>query len=93
MGERYIIMGRESCPFCIRALDLCSANQFEYIFLCYDNNLNILEDYKKFYNQETVPIILANNLETGYTKKVGGYTDLLDHTSSKSQDPNVKSKK
>lgn len=46
--------------------------------LDYAGREEILEDYKQFYNQKTVPIILANNIETGYTKKVGGYTDLLD---------------
>ena len=43
------------------------------------NNLDILEDYKSFHQQETVPIILANDKTTGHTFKVGGYSDLLEH--------------
>tara|TARA_R110000851_G_scaffold128682_2_gene261155 strand:+ start:179 stop:424 length:246 start_codon:yes stop_codon:yes gene_type:complete len=78
MTDRYIIIGRETCPFCVRSIDLCSASGQEYLFLNYDHDPVILEDYKDFHNQSTVPIILANNIETGYTKKVGGYTDLLD---------------
>ena len=60
------------------AADYCSATHNSYIFLDYESDQQLLEDYKAFHSQTTVPIILANNLETGYTKKVGGYTDLLD---------------
>jgi glutaredoxin len=83
MTDKYIIIGRQTCPFCIRAVDLCIAAKYEYLFLDYDHTPEILEDYKDFYGQSTVPIILANNIETGYTKKVGGYTDLLDTTEQK----------
>jgi len=79
MTERFIIYGRSSCAFCIHAADLCSAKKAEYLFLDYEEKREILEDYKQFYEQATVPIILVNNLDTGLTKKVGGYTDLLDY--------------
>jgi glutaredoxin len=79
MTDRFIIIGRNTCSFCIQAVDFCKANQKEYAFLDYGDSIQILEDYKEFYGQKTVPIVLANNLETGYTKKVGGYTDLLDY--------------
>jgi glutaredoxin len=74
---KYIIIGRASCPFCIMAADYCIANEAQYQFLDYESNAYILEDYKLFYQQPTVPIILANNLKTGIVTKVGGYTDLL----------------
>ena len=45
--------------------------------LDYVKNLELLEDYKVFHQQNTVPIILENCLETGYTKKIGGYSDLV----------------
>lgn len=76
-NNRFIIIGRSTCPFCVQADDFCRANKVESVFLDYVNQEHVLEDYKQFHNQETVPIILANDLETGYTKKVGGYTDLL----------------
>ncbi len=79
MTERFIIIGRSTCPFCVQAVDFCKARQKEYILLDYSKNREALEEYKEFHKQKTVPIILANNLETGYTKKVGGYTDLLDY--------------
>jgi glutaredoxin len=77
-NNRFIIIGRSTCPFCNQAVDYCNAKSAQSIFLDYVNQEHTLEEYKEFYNQKTVPIILANNLETGYTKKIGGYTDLLD---------------
>ena len=79
MTDRFIIIGRTSCPFCLRAIDYCTAKQAEYIFADYATRPEILEEYKEFHDQATVPIILANNLETGYTKKIGGYSELLEY--------------
>ena len=79
MTERLIIIGRSTCPFCVQAIDFCKATGRQFVFLDYKGSEEVLEDYKEFHSQKTVPIILANNLETGYTKKVGGYTDLLDY--------------
>ena len=79
MTDRFIIIGRLSCPFCVKAMDYCKAKQTEFIFLNYTESPEILNEYKDFHKQPTVPIILANNLETGYTKKVGGYSDLLEY--------------
>ena len=79
MVDRFIIIGRLSCPFCTRAIEYCKAKKAEYVFLNYTEKPETLEEYKTFHQQKTVPIILANNLETGYTKKVGGYSDLLEY--------------
>jgi glutaredoxin len=79
MTEKFIIIGRSTCPFCVRAVDYCTAKEREIIFLDYAEKEEMLEEYKQFHKHPTVPIILANNLETGYTKKVGGYTDLLEY--------------
>jgi len=75
--KRYIIVGRSTCPFCCMAADLCKAEKIQYVMLDYVKNLELLEDYKVFHQQNTVPIILENCLETGYTKKIGGYSDLV----------------
>lgn len=79
MTDRFIIIGRLSCPFCVKAIDYCKAKNAKCIFLNYSKNRDILEDYKSFYKQSTVPIILANDLLSGYTKKIGGYSDLLEY--------------
>tara|TARA_R100001510_G_C7617418_1_gene179191 strand:- start:504 stop:746 length:243 start_codon:yes stop_codon:yes gene_type:complete len=77
--DRFIIIGRSSCPFCTRAVEYCQAKQREYDFLDYASNPEILQEYKQFHSHSTVPIILANNLNTGYTKKIGGYSELLEY--------------
>ena len=77
-NNRFIIIGRSTCPFCVQAENYCSAKNVQSVMLDYAGRESILEDYKEFYGQATVPIILANDLKTGYTRKVGGYTDLLD---------------
>tara|TARA_A200000159_G_scaffold67039_1_gene62039 strand:- start:1810 stop:2052 length:243 start_codon:yes stop_codon:yes gene_type:complete len=79
MTERIIIIGRSTCPFCTKAVSYCEHKSVEKIYLDYALRPEILEDYKQFHNQATVPIILANNLETGHTKRIGGYSDLLGY--------------
>lgn len=79
MIDRFIIIGRLTCPFCVNAIDYLQAKGVQYFFLNYTDNQEELEEYKRFHDQPTVPIILANNLETGYTKKVGGYSELLEY--------------
>ena len=81
MTDRYIIIGRSTCPFCVMAEDLLKAKDIPCLFLDYVENLTILEDYKEFHNQDTVPIILKNNLSSGLTKRIGGYSDLLESLS------------
>lgn len=77
--DRFIIIGRTNCPFCVKAIQYCNAKQAEHVFLNYIDTPDVLEEYKEFHDQPTVPIILANNMLSGYTKKVGGYSDLLEY--------------
>lgn len=77
--NRYIVIGRSSCPYCKLAVDFLEDKVFQHEFLDYVDSRDILEDYKTFYKQDTVPIILSNNIKTGLTKKIGGYSDLMEH--------------
>ena len=76
--DRFIIIGRDSCPFCVKAIEYCRAKDVEYIFLNYTEKPEMLEEYKVFHKQKTVPIILANNMLSGHTKMIGGYSNLLE---------------
>ena len=78
MDKKFIIVGRSSCPFCSMALNLLDAHELKYTFLNYENKREFLEEYKVFYNQKTVPIIIGNDLASGRCEKIGGYTDLVD---------------
>tara|TARA_Y100001954_G_C15726631_1_gene561072 strand:+ start:783 stop:1043 length:261 start_codon:yes stop_codon:yes gene_type:complete len=77
--NRYIVIGRSSCPYCKLAVDFLEDMVFQYEFLDYVDSTDILEDYKTFYKQDTVPIILSNNIKTGLTRKIGGYSDLMEY--------------
>ena len=81
ISTRYIIVGRYSCPFCCMAIDLCTAKDLKTVFLNYESEQDILEDYKQYYKFETVPIILKNCLETGMVNFIGGYKQLVEHFS------------
>ena len=83
MDKKYIIIGRSTCPFCTQAADLCMALGIENQLLDYVGREFILEEYKEYYDQKTVPIILENDLSTGFTKKIGGYSDLLEITNGR----------
>ncbi len=79
MTEKFIIIGRSTCPFCIEAIRYCDAKNAEHKFLDYASRTHILEEYKQFHKHPTVPIILANHLDTGRVHLVGGYSDLLEY--------------
>jgi len=76
--KRYIIYGREGCPYCSFTQDFCAASDLPVVYLDYTNHTDALKDCMDFYKMKTVPVILENDLTTGHTRLVGGYTDLLD---------------
>lgn len=77
--KRYIIYGRDGCPYCCFAQDYCQAKDLEVVYLDYTGFAEELVDCMKFYKMKTVPIILENDLNTGLVRLVGGYTDLLEN--------------
>ena len=44
MTDRYIIVGRVSCPFCVKAVDYCKAKSAEFIFLDYVEMVRFLKN-------------------------------------------------
>ena len=41
-----------------------------------DNDIEFLSEVKEFYNHSTVPIIVENDIETGETSFIGGFSEL-----------------
>ena len=78
MDRRYLVYGTRSCFFCLRAEKELTAREKDFIFIDLAKESDFLQEAKTFYNQETVPIILENDLETGHTRLVGGCDDLLN---------------
>ena len=55
------------------------AKEKEVVYLDYTSNIEALKDCMSFYKMKTVPMILENDLNTGFTSLIGGYTDLLKY--------------
>jgi glutaredoxin len=77
--NRYIIYGRSTCPYCKKAVDFLDSKHKENIFFDFSDDPEAILDAKRFYELETVPIILENNNVSGHTKLIGGYSDLVEH--------------
>jgi len=77
--NRYLVYGRQSCPYCRKAIDLLSEKDKESIFFDFSEDPEAIQEAKNFYDQSTVPIILENNRSSGHTKLIGGYTDLVEY--------------
>lgn len=75
---RYLIYGLSLCQYCVLACEYLDSRNIEYVFLNMDEDLIGIREAKEFYGHNTVPIILKNNLKTGYVKFIGGYDDLVE---------------
>ena len=83
--EIYFVHGRESCPFCVKALDLLSSfkGSLTYVARFYDESeKDILLTEQSRWNWKTVPVVtIVSENENGdkVEKLIGGYTDLCKH--------------
>ena len=78
MASRFIVYGRESCPWCVRAVNFLDILRQEKVFLNMEEDREGLEEAKAFYKWRTVPMIIENNLDTGEVKFIGGYDSLKE---------------
>ena len=60
------------------ACDYLGACKKDYHFFDHHSDEIMLQRLKKFYSHPTFPMILENCLETGKTKFIGGYSDLIE---------------
>ena len=54
-NNRFFIIGRKSCPFCVHAIDFCKAKNYKYQFFDFSHNLEALEEYKANVHVLSVP--------------------------------------
>lgn len=76
MANRYIVYGRRTCPYCVKAVDLLESRGEENIFFDFSEDPEAITDAKRFYKVDTVPIIIQNNKIFGKTTLIGGYSEL-----------------
>ncbi len=72
---RFMVYGRSSCPYCVKAVSLLEEREEVYYFFD-EPDRSELDYTKTFYNSRTVPIIISNDTVTGETRLIGGYSDL-----------------
>tara|TARA_R100000008_G_C3582251_1_gene169376 strand:+ start:2335 stop:2577 length:243 start_codon:yes stop_codon:yes gene_type:complete len=73
---RYVVFGRESCPYCVDALSLLEEKHKKYNFINFEEDqAQVLQEIKNAYEWTTVPMIFE--VSSGVQIKfIGGFTDL-----------------
>ena len=76
----FIVHGRTSCPFCVKAVGLLESKNVAYIFSPIEGE--ILAEAKQRWAHKTVPIVVERDLhEVEYESLIGGYTELSEYLS------------
>ena len=72
--KKYILFIKESCPFCVLALELLEELGLEYNVITVNGNIILAEQAKKAFDWRTFPIVLLQDEDS--LKLIGGFTDL-----------------
>tara|TARA_R100000152_G_C6721421_1_gene147382 strand:- start:322 stop:567 length:246 start_codon:yes stop_codon:yes gene_type:complete len=72
--KKYILFIKESCPFCVLALELLEELGLEYSVITVNGNIILAEQVKKAFDWRTFPIVLLQDEDS--LKLIGGFTDL-----------------
>ena len=83
LKEYFMILAWGECPYCVKAKALLLQEGYEFEYIILDHAPSLLSNYKSIYDSKTVPIIVYHNVEQGYEKVVGGYTDLVKYLEEK----------
>ena len=75
----YKIYAWTECPYCIKARELLTSKDQQFMFCCIDESKELLNWVKSKYNWLTVPLIVRVNGTTGEEEFIGGYTDLVEY--------------
>ncbi len=72
--KKYVLFIKESCPFCVLALNLLKEKDLECDVITVNENVMLAEEAKKAFNWRTFPIVLLQ--EENISKLIGGFDDL-----------------
>jgi glutaredoxin len=75
----YKVIAKKDCPFCIKTALLLRERREQFEFCDLDCSPDLLKEYKRYYNQSTVPIIILIDEEKGSRMVIGGFSDLVDY--------------
>ena len=75
---RYVAFIKESCPFCVKAVELLEEQQKKVKIVNFQpDQEGVLQEIKDAYEWPTVPMIFK--VENAKSEFIGGYTDLVTH--------------
>jgi glutaredoxin-related protein len=76
----YHLFIKTNCIFCKKAISLLEKNNIPFVATACDKSDDFVKSIKKYYNWQTVPIIVEENLDENLKlvdwNLVGGYTEL-----------------
>ena len=75
----YKVIAKKDCPFCIKTALLLRERKQQFEFCDLDCSADLLREYKRRYNQNTVPIIILIDEGVGSIMVIGGFSDLVDY--------------
>ena len=79
-GRYFIVHGRVSCPYCVKAVSLLEEKNISYIFSPVAGEL--LKEVKKKWDYKTVPVVVERDLHyIEHENFIGGYEDLYSYLS------------
>ena len=79
---RYVVFGRETCPYCVKAIELLQKKEENHKFVNFEESQShLLQEVKEAYDWPTVPIVIQIK-DRSEAVIVGGYTDLVTHFES-----------
>ena len=67
------IWSKPSCPYCVKAKNLCEREGYEYKYYMLEEDFSREELFERFPSARTFPQITAHG------EYIGGYEDLLDY--------------
>ena len=75
MDKRFIVYGRRSCPYCVKAEALLKERTQEFDFVDLEGDPRTLNEVKSLVSWPTVPVVVVRTSE-GRLRLVGGYSEL-----------------
>ena len=81
----FIVHGRQSCPFCVKAVGLLEERNINYIFSPMSGEYE--DKVKEQYSWRTVPIVVERSGTNGANENlIGGFDDLSAYLSTEITD-------
>ena len=72
--KKYVLFIKESCPFCVDALELLKEKELEHSAVHVGDNSLLAQQVKDAFSWNTFPVVLEQ--EDNLFKLIGGFSDL-----------------